>query len=92
MIGTTPGSQLDRLVAVLREIGAIGEITPPGVRDRLGISRKYMIPLLEWADRTGRDGPGGGGEEAKIEGLRDWDERGGYLVTLQGHSVRRVPI
>ena len=44
---------LDRLVSVLREIGAAGEITPPAVRDRLGISRKYLIPLLEWADRSG---------------------------------------
>jgi hypothetical protein len=23
------------------------------VRDRLGISRKYLIPLLEWADGRG---------------------------------------
>ncbi|HXE58786.1 MAG TPA: SelB C-terminal domain-containing protein, partial [Gemmatimonadales bacterium] len=44
---------LDRFVAVLREIGREGEITPAGLRDRLGITRKYLIPLLEWADAAG---------------------------------------
>lgn len=43
----------------LADLAARGTITPPAVRDALGISRKYLIPLLEWADRTGltaRDG------------------------------------
>lgn len=43
----------------LAELAARGPITPPGVREALGISRKYLIPLLEWADRSGitiRDG------------------------------------
>lgn len=44
---------LDRFVAVLREIGAAGEVTPGAVRERTGASRKYLIPLLEWADRSG---------------------------------------
>jgi selenocysteine-specific elongation factor len=38
---------------------AEGEVTPGALRDRLGITRKYLIPLLEWADRKGitrRDG------------------------------------
>jgi len=34
---------------------AIGEssATPAELRDRLGVSRKFLIPLLEWADRRG---------------------------------------
>jgi selenocysteine-specific elongation factor len=27
--------------------------TPAQLRDRLGLTRKYLIPLLEWADRRG---------------------------------------
>jgi selenocysteine-specific elongation factor len=46
-------SQLERFVAVLREIGSAGDITPAGVRDQLGLSRKFAIPLLEWADGQG---------------------------------------
>ncbi len=34
----------------LRELGAA---TPAQFRDRLGLTRKYLIPLLEWADRRG---------------------------------------
>jgi selenocysteine-specific elongation factor len=29
------------------------EIQPAAVRDRIGLSRKHVIPLLEWADRKG---------------------------------------
>jgi selenocysteine-specific elongation factor len=35
---------------MLRELGAA---TPAQFRDRLGLTRKYLIPLLEWADRKG---------------------------------------
>ena len=35
---------------LLRELG---EATPAELRDRLGLTRKYLIPLLEWADRRG---------------------------------------
>ncbi len=41
------------LTTRLVELSARGPITPPAVRDALGISRKYIIPLLEWADRSG---------------------------------------
>jgi selenocysteine-specific elongation factor len=34
----------------LRELGSA---TPAQFRDRLGLTRKYLIPLLEWADRRG---------------------------------------
>jgi selenocysteine-specific elongation factor len=44
---------LDQFLIVLKELGAQGEITVPKLRDRTGLSRKYLIPLLEWADRRG---------------------------------------
>jgi selenocysteine-specific elongation factor len=39
-----------RIVGVLEELGAA---TPADFRDRTGRSRKWLIPLLEWADREG---------------------------------------
>jgi selenocysteine-specific elongation factor len=45
---------LDRLEALLRSAMADGrEKSPSELRDVLGVSRKYLIPLLEYADRTG---------------------------------------
>jgi selenocysteine-specific elongation factor len=38
------------LEATLRELGSA---TPAELRDRFGLTRKYLIPLLEWADRRG---------------------------------------
>ena len=38
------------LETTLRELG---RATPAQLRDRTGLSRKYLIPLLEWADRRG---------------------------------------
>ena len=38
------------LEAALKELG---QATPAALRDRLGLTRKYLIPLLEWADRRG---------------------------------------
>ena len=55
-------SALDHFAAVVREVGEGGaEISPASLRDRLGLSRKFIIPLLEWADRAGltRRGPAG---------------------------------
>jgi selenocysteine-specific elongation factor len=52
---------LDEFAGVLQEIGRGGPIVPAALRDRLGISRKFLIPLLEWADGRGitvRDGEG----------------------------------
>jgi selenocysteine-specific elongation factor len=52
---------LERFTGVLNEMGQQGAIVPAAVRDRLGISRKYLIPLLEWADGRGitvREGDG----------------------------------
>jgi selenocysteine-specific elongation factor len=44
---------LERFVRTLREAGTDDEIVPARLRERLGISRKYLIPLLEWADMKG---------------------------------------
>jgi selenocysteine-specific elongation factor len=44
---------LDRFVEALREAGTENEIVPSELRERLGITRKYLIPLLEWADLKG---------------------------------------
>ena len=44
---------LDAFTAALNELGREGEIVPATLRDRLGITRKYLIPLLEWADARG---------------------------------------
>lgn len=45
---------LNRFEQTLRDIGTGRvEISPAAVRDRLGLSRKHLIPLLEWADRRG---------------------------------------
>jgi selenocysteine-specific elongation factor len=52
---------LERFAGVLKDLGRKGSISPSQVRDRLGISRKYLIPLLEWADDRGitvREGEG----------------------------------
>jgi selenocysteine-specific elongation factor len=47
-------SALERFAETLRELGANGTlVTPAALRDRLGLTRKYLIPLLEWADREG---------------------------------------
>lgn len=51
---------LARFAAAVRDAAAAdGEVTPGALRDRLGLTRKYLIPLLEWSDRKGitrRDG------------------------------------
>jgi selenocysteine-specific elongation factor len=44
---------LDQFTSVLVDLGERGEIVPAEIRDRLGITRKYLIPLLEWADGKG---------------------------------------
>ncbi|HEX4562124.1 MAG TPA: SelB C-terminal domain-containing protein, partial [Gemmatimonadales bacterium] len=48
-----PGA-LERFQRTLEEvIRDVGPVTPALLRDRLGLTRKYLIPLLEWADRRG---------------------------------------
>lgn len=45
-------SELRRFADVVREVGAAGEVKVAALRDRLGLSRKHLIPLLEWSDRA----------------------------------------
>jgi len=40
-------------VALEATLTELGSATPAELRDRLGLTRKYLIPLLEWADRRG---------------------------------------
>jgi selenocysteine-specific elongation factor len=47
------GAALQRFAEAIREVGRSGQIQPADLRDRLGISRKFLIPLLEWADGRG---------------------------------------
>ncbi len=61
---------LDRFVQALREGGPNDEIVPSELRQRLGISRKYLIPLLEWAD---------------LKGVTSWDG-GVRRLRLTGHA------
>ncbi len=44
---------LEQLRAVLASLASAGPFAPPAVRARLGTSRKFLIPLLEWADQAG---------------------------------------
>ncbi len=44
---------LERFVTALRHLGGAGAITPAATREATGLSRKFLIPLLEWADRQG---------------------------------------
>jgi selenocysteine-specific elongation factor len=44
---------LEEFTTVLNDVGRHGEIIPAALRERLGITRKYLIPLLEWADGRG---------------------------------------
>jgi selenocysteine-specific elongation factor len=44
----------DRMVGVALEIlRETGELGPAQLRDRLGVTRKYIIPFLEWLDAEG---------------------------------------
>ena len=45
-------SELRRFADVVREVGAAGEVKVAALRERLGLSRKHLIPLLEWSDRA----------------------------------------
>ncbi len=49
----TPAALAEFRGALRAELGQLGSATPAELRDRLGLTRKYLIPLLEWADRQG---------------------------------------
>jgi selenocysteine-specific elongation factor len=45
---------IERLIGELEERMSAGREYPPGeMRELLGVSRKYLIPLLEYCDRRG---------------------------------------
>jgi selenocysteine-specific elongation factor len=44
---------LNAFVGIVVDETRDGPLSIPRLRDRLGISRKYLIPLLEWSDREG---------------------------------------
>jgi selenocysteine-specific elongation factor len=48
----SPGA-LSSLTKALRTVAASGPITPAALREATGLSRKYLMPLLEWSDREG---------------------------------------
>jgi len=53
---------LTLLIGRLRELLATGqEVNPSALREGLGISRKYLIPLLEYCDRVGHTARGPSG-------------------------------
>jgi len=48
-----PAALLEFRGALEVALGELGSATPADLRDRFGLTRKYLIPLLEWADRRG---------------------------------------
>ena len=49
----TPAALAEFRSALQAELAELGSATPADLRDRFGLTRKYLIPLLEWADRQG---------------------------------------
>ncbi len=47
------GALAEFRAALEAALAELGSATPAELRDRLGLTRKYLIPLLEWADRRG---------------------------------------
>jgi selenocysteine-specific elongation factor len=53
---------LTLFIGRLRELLVAGqEVNPSALREGLGISRKYLIPLLEYCDRVGHTARGPSG-------------------------------
>jgi selenocysteine-specific elongation factor len=46
-----PAVLADFRIKLEAALGEMGQATPAELRDRFGLTRKYLIPLLEWADR-----------------------------------------
>ena len=47
------GALAEFRAALEAALAELGSATPAELRDRFGLTRKYLIPLLEWADRRG---------------------------------------
>src|SRR2546425_6928521 len=54
------GALAEFRAALEAALAELGSATPAELRDRFGLTRKYLIPLLEWADRRGGARPAGG--------------------------------
>ena len=39
--------------AVVEEVRRLGRATPAHLREKTGLARKYLIPVLEWLDACG---------------------------------------
>ena len=73
-------STLDEMVSTLKEHLVAGEVyVPAQLRDVLGLSRKYLIPFLEFCDRKGIT-------ERRGEGRVLREKTGVVLDTLQPQS------
>jgi selenocysteine-specific elongation factor len=46
-------SSLNQFLDLVRELAGTGLLTPVTLRERTGLSRKFLIPLLEYSDRVG---------------------------------------
>ena len=47
------GALAEFRAALEAALAELGSATPAELRDRFGLTRKYLIPVLEWADRRG---------------------------------------
>ena len=54
----------DAMVAIARDLLRTGDVSPAVFRERLGISRKYLMPFLEWLDQEGYSVRSGDGRRA----------------------------
>jgi selenocysteine-specific elongation factor len=54
----------DAMVAIARDLLRTGDVSPADFRERLGISRKYLMPFLEWLDQEGYSVRSGDGRRA----------------------------
>src|SRR4029077_4123746 len=47
------GALAEFRAALEAALAELGPATPAELRDRFGLTRKYLIPVIEWADRRG---------------------------------------
>jgi selenocysteine-specific elongation factor len=71
-----------RALAVMRQLG---QATVPQVRDAVGLTRKYLIPLLEWLDQKGFTARIGDARRLTPAGERYLKETGPELDAVSGH-------
>ncbi|MEX1050210.1 MAG: SelB C-terminal domain-containing protein, partial [Gemmatimonadales bacterium] len=57
-------THLTAMLEIARQVLSKGEASPADFRDQLGISRKYLMPFLEWLDQEGYSVRSDGGRRA----------------------------